>query len=1038
MDGETRRHNLGALRELLLSTFTVQDLRRFCHDRPLLAPVELEFSPNHGLADLVDRVITFCEKRRLLDTLLLEIQVANPAQYAYFEPRLALPARVLAASPYRGLQPFEAEHASLFFGRDAMIAQLVKRVRACPFIAVVGASGCGKSSLVRAGLVPALCNEAASGSPDWSMCLFRPGPEPLHALAASLVDLLEPDAGEVTRLAQARSLAQALGDSTIALADVSARLCARPPTPRRLLLVADQFEEVFTECRDPAQRQRLIAALLAAGTGATVVLTLRADFYGHVLADRHLAEAVDAGLVNVLPMSRDEMRTAVEQPAFGSGGAFEAGLVDRILDDVEGQPGSLPLVQFALTELWARATSQGLLTHAAYEAIGQVEGAIARRAEAVYETLDAQGHAAVVRGVFMRLAHYGAGMEGTRRRAALPDLATPGMPAVEVERVVDALAGARLVVTGQDTLAGSATVEVSHEALIRGWGRLRTWLDADRAFGLWRDKLAAARRAWLDAAQDEGALLRGAPLSEAEGWLADRGDDLNEAERAYIQAGLALREREAAEEREQQRKEAQLVAEQRAAGRLRHLAIALAGLFVLALALAGLAAWLWGDATEQRDLARIESQARATARMEAVDEARARATAQADAEVQRDQAQEARIQADGLKLAFASLGQIDTNQELALLLAIECARTAHSFEADSALRAWFLHAGHSVALLSGHEGPVSRAAWDSEGRRIVTASEDGTARVWDASTGQALAVLRGHQGPLVTAAWDGQGRRLVTASEDGTARLWDADTGQALAVLRGHEGRVWHAAWDPEGRRIVTCGDDATARVWDAGTGQVLAVLRGHQDWVAHAAWDGDGRRIVTASSDGTARVWDAETGRETAVLRGHESTVVHAAWDGQGSRIVTASWDNTARVWDADTGQALAVLRGHEDWLWHAAWDGEGRRIVTAGDTTARIWDASTGQALAVLRGHEEWVTDAAWDPGGRHLATASWDHTARLWDAETGQALAVLRGHEGPVVHATWDAEGGHIVTASRDGTARVWAAATGQELPVLRGHE
>ncbi|MBN1935917.1 MAG: SUMF1/EgtB/PvdO family nonheme iron enzyme [Anaerolineae bacterium] len=439
--------------------------------------------------------------------------------------------------PYRGLESFTEKHIDFYFGREAMSTCLAEKVRACPFVAVVGPSGCGKSSLVRAGLVAAL--------PDRDFHVFVPGDDPLHALAGLLVALLEPQASEITQIEDTRKLADSLRGETTLLADITNRLRAKYPGRPNLVLVADQFEEMYTECKDEPLRQAFVAALLALTEekGMAVILTLRADFYGYVLTNRVLGQAVSTGQINVLPMNEDELRAAIEQPTLHTGRTFEAGLVERILADVIGEPGHLPLLEYALKELWARQTSGGMLTHEGYEAIGQVEGAIAKRAEAIYAELDRRGQGEVVRRVLTRLTHYGQDTEVTRRRATLDELVTQHTPRAAVESVVQALADkeARLLVTGQ---GDAPMVEVAHEALIRGWEQLRRWLDEDRAFGLWRERLAAAIQEWQQSEEDRGALWRGALLAEAEGWLASRQADLNDSERAFVRNSLALREQE--------------------------------------------------------------------------------------------------------------------------------------------------------------------------------------------------------------------------------------------------------------------------------------------------------------------------------------------------------------------------------------------------------------------------------------------------------------------------------------------------------------
>jgi len=453
-------------------------------------------------------------------------------------------------NPYRGLEAFEAAHAANYFGRAAMVEKLLTKVQTTNFVAVVGPSGSGKSSLVRAGLVTALGKGKLPGSRDWQVAIIRPGDDPLRALATPLVTQIGPDLQPVERLKQVRAMAAGLQDGSLPIGDVLAEVRTLHPGLPRLLLIFDQFEETFTLCSDEALRRTFLQTLLAAAApqghpplGApwlTILFTLRADFYGRVLEDEPLGRRVDAGLVNVLPMTAAERRAAIEQPALNAGRRFAEGLVQTILDDIETEPGELPLLQFALTELWERQTPEGVLTHAAYAAIGAVSGAIAKRADQTFKGLQSDEQAAV-RRIFTRLvrvAQPDEGAEDTKRRITLAEV-DPVMQAL-----VYKLADARLLVTGRDEQSGSETVEVAHEALIRGWDELKRWLNNDREFLLWRQRLRALVANWVMSHQDEGALLRGALLTEAKAWLQTRPADLSEQEQVFIAAGQALAERE--------------------------------------------------------------------------------------------------------------------------------------------------------------------------------------------------------------------------------------------------------------------------------------------------------------------------------------------------------------------------------------------------------------------------------------------------------------------------------------------------------------
>jgi hypothetical protein len=453
----------------------------------------------------------------------------------------ALNERTIPPCPYRGLFAFREQDAPFFFGRQAFADRLVEIVRRKPLVALIGPSGSGKSSVVFAGLLPRLRQESG-----WGIAAFRPGARPLYALAAALSPLLEPNLDETERLLAIRKLAEALEQAKLGLREVVDRILEKSTDVHRLLLVVDQFEELYTLCPDPESRRRFTDELLhmihiepdrGRQPVTALALTLRADFLGSALAHRPLADALqDANLI-LGAMTRHELRQAIEGPAQKQGLAFEAGLIERILDDVGDEPGNLPLLEFALTSLW-KQQARSRLTHAAYEAIGRVQGALARYADG---ELDAQSptEQARARRVFLQMVRPGEGVPDTRRLATRAELGEDGW------RLAQRLADARLVVTDRDP-AGHETAEIAHETLLQDWDRLRNWMTEDRSFRAWQERFRVGLAQWQASGQDEGALLRGAPLAQAEKWLAQRRDDLNLDEQHYIQASLALRQREGA------------------------------------------------------------------------------------------------------------------------------------------------------------------------------------------------------------------------------------------------------------------------------------------------------------------------------------------------------------------------------------------------------------------------------------------------------------------------------------------------------------
>lgn len=438
---------------------------------------------------------------------------------------------------------FQEKDAKFFFGRETFVEGLVQVVQQQPLVAVIGSSGSGKSSVVLAGLIPEL-REAGC----WLIESFRPNKQPFYELAAALISLLEPELGKTDKTIKAKELAESIRQYGFT-ADVSAILKDKPG--KRLLLVVDQFEEIYTGCADTEQQQfvdALLAVVESASRAVTLVLTLRADFYSYVVNYLPFTQALNKyPAKNITLMKAEEMQAAIELPAEKMGVKLEKGLRQRILDHVKQEPGNLPLLEFALTQLWTKQ-SRGVLTHQAYSDIGEVAKALSNHADAVYGKLSEEEQKQAQR-IFLQLVRPGNRTDDTRRVATREEM---GEECWELIRRTDGLADARLVVTGANEATGEKTVEVVHEALIREWGKLQEWIENDRTFLTWRVQLRIQMAQW-NADKDEGALLRGKPLVIAEDWLQKRQTDLtNEWE--YIQASLDLRQKEIKERESQQQR----------------------------------------------------------------------------------------------------------------------------------------------------------------------------------------------------------------------------------------------------------------------------------------------------------------------------------------------------------------------------------------------------------------------------------------------------------------------------------------------------
>ncbi len=466
-------------------------------------------------------------------------------------------------NPYRGLELFDVEHAPLFFGREALTEWLLDALKRKPsavenrFLAIVGASGSGKSSLARAGLLAALKDGKLDGSAAWPRAICRPGAEPFFNLAKALTGLAPESVSAVVfdRL-------QGRKDGERSLHVAAGLVLGEPPRAERLVVLVDQFEEVFTLCNDEAERRDLIANLLHAATVAggrtIVVLTMRADFYPRCASYANLAAALSDHQVLVGPMTEDELRRAIDRPARLAGLEPEPGLVELLVDDIRGRAGALPLLQFALQEVWRRREDYRL-TIRTYREIGEIEGALQRKADAVYETFtDEQKE--LCRRIFLRLVQPGEGSEDTRRRASLRELLPDDpMQAVAVQAIINRLADpeSRLLTTErQQTASGEGTLELAHEALICGWPQLRTWIETDRAGLRTHLRLTDAAKEWADAASEakEATLYTGARLAVASEWAASHRDELVALEAPFLSASQEHERQKKADEAEKNRR----------------------------------------------------------------------------------------------------------------------------------------------------------------------------------------------------------------------------------------------------------------------------------------------------------------------------------------------------------------------------------------------------------------------------------------------------------------------------------------------------
>ncbi|SFR27426.1 WD40 repeat [Lentzea waywayandensis] len=801
-----------------------------------------------------------------------------------------------ADSPYVGLKAFTEDDADRFFGRERLVGKLLGKLEHHDTVLVIGASGSGKSSLLRAGLLARL-----------------PG------------ELITPGTHE-----------------------------ALPETDG--LLVVDQFEEIFAL----PHRDEFIAALTERD-GQTVV-GLRADFYGHCARYPDLVKAIEDAQVLVGPMTTDELRKAITQPAVEVGCALETGLVARLIADATGEPGVLPHVSHALLETWQRKRGN-TLTLTSYHESGGIARAIANTAENAYTGLGEQQRVQA-RQVFLRLITPGEGTEDTKRLVKRSELAA--------DEVVEHLAAARILTVHDDS------VEISHEAVIRGWPRLRDWIAEARDDLRVHRRLTAAAADWEAHHRDPGSLYRGVPLTQASDWSQREPGALNAEERAFLGASKAAVEHEVATEK-------------RRTTNLRRVVALLAALLLVATASTVFAVRAQRQTTEQRTIAL---------------------------------AQKAIAEANSLQ---------DRDPSLASQLRLAAYRLTGLPAARDALLSTF--AAPQVTVVRGHQEPASFAVFSPDGKILATAADDRTMIIWDFTDPFHPSELgRVHAGGNAThgMAFSPDSGTIAAAGWDGLIRLFDVTDPRRpveKARVSGHEGQVQAVQFTPDGRSLVSSGQDRTIRIWDiSGPATLVRTIQAHDQNVHAVSLNRDGTTIASAAWDGTVKLWDLATGTQLSVIDATpgDYAVDGVAFSPDGRTIATGADNGDVRLWDVTDQRApalLSVASGHSFSVHAVAFSPDGRFLASGGgDKTMRLWNVTDPRDVriaAVLGGHTDALGSVTFSSDSRRMVTATTDAEVRVLD------LANLNypRHKHTVWKLDYDKQGRYFATVAEDGAIKLW---------------
>ncbi len=714
---------------------------------------------------------------------------------------------------------------------------------------------------------------------------------------------------------------------------------------------------------------------------------------------------------------------------------LEEGLVDKLIDDVGSGEGSLPLQQFALTQLWGKQRP-GLLTHQAYTEIGGVTQALANHAKAVYAGLSGEQQKRAQR-VFIQLVQPGEGTEDTRRLATRHEVGDDW-------DLVTLFANERLLVTNRSELVGD-TVEVVHEALIRNWGRLRGWMDDNREFRVWQERLKVALQQWVDSNKDDGGLLRGATLAVPEDWLQKRGEEISKPQRWFIEKSVELRERE--------RKQKE---------RLRRRVIG--GLVCGLVVISGFAA-VSEIRRNDAEIGRLSGSAEKYFGVN--DQEAALVEAIKAGKILRGSIWKPWIAGETQMQAISTLREVVDKFQVrtlkvqghtGLIVSVSYSgdgRTLASASFDGKIHLWNISTGKKIKTFKGHTDLISSVSYSGDGKTLASASWDNTVKLWNINSDKEIKTLKGHAGLISSVSYSGDGKTLASASWDNTVKLWNINSGKEIKTLKGHTENVNSVSFSPDGIILASASDDNTVKLWNINSGKEIKTLKGHIKRIGSVSFSPDGKTIASASVDNTVKLWNINSAKGIKTLTGYTARVNNISFSPDGKTLAVASDNNTVKLWDINSGKGVKKLKKHTKRVNHLSFSLDSKILASASlDDTVKLWNANTGREIKTLWGYKSLVRfsstvgskilfeafsecSVSFSNDAKTFAVTSDDNMVKLWDVNSSRELKTLKGHTMFVRDITFSPDSKTLASASADRTVKLWDINSGKEIKTLEGH-